>query len=254
MCPGGASEGSALNCSPVRGQGVLGEDPKMRRRLWFEWLRQGLPVAISGVVQWSIQGQRVRVGCSACPSSVKLARLVQSCLGDLAALLMVTRICALKMWVQPGFFLKQSSRVTGWVSGQLPMKVVLVMTMWVSRNDKLCAGGHLCPPTSTPSAILTAARTLGQQPLCSPTALPGALPGLPTAKERGEQLLLCLAGAEPRDRELPGPFSELQVSGRLAPGGITAPSICQVHLSVSQVCNYGRVVIAVVRTTQNAIL
>ena len=124
----------------------------------------------------------------------------------------------------------------------------------LQERQALCAGGHLCPPTSTPSAILTAVRTLGQQPLCSPTALPGAPPGLPTAKERGEQLLLCLAGVEPRDRELPGPFSELQVSGRLAPGGISAPSICQVHLSVSQVCNYGRVVIAVVRTTQNAIL
>lgn len=55
--------------------------------------------------------------------------------GDLAALLTVTRICALKTWVQPGFLLKQSSHVTGWVSGQLPMKGVLVMTMWVSRNN-----------------------------------------------------------------------------------------------------------------------
>lgn len=122
------------------------------------------------------------------------------------------------------------------------------------EQPPLCAGERLCPPTSTPSAMPAAAWALGRQPLRSPTALPGASPGLPTAKERGKQLLLCLAGAEPRDGELPGPFSELRVSGRLAPGGISAPSICQVHLSVSQVCNYERVVIAVVRTTQNAIL
>ena len=95
-------------------------------------------MVISGVIQWSIQGQCVHVGCSVCPSSVKLACPVQSCLGDLAALLTVTRICALKTWVQPGFFLKQSSHVTGWVSGQLPVKVVLVMTMWVSGNNHHC--------------------------------------------------------------------------------------------------------------------
>lgn len=95
-------------------------------------------MVVSGVIQWSIQGQCVHVGCSVCPSSVKHAHLVQSCLGDLAAVLTVTRICALKTWVQPGFFLKQSSHVTGWVSGQLPIKVVLVMTMWVSRNNNHC--------------------------------------------------------------------------------------------------------------------
>ena len=48
-------------------------------------------MVVSGVIQWSIQGQCVHVGCSVCPSSVKHAHLVQSCLGDLAAVLTVTR-------------------------------------------------------------------------------------------------------------------------------------------------------------------
>lgn len=39
-----------------------------------------------GVIQWTFRAS-VHVGCSVCPSSVKLAHLVQSCLGDLAALL-----------------------------------------------------------------------------------------------------------------------------------------------------------------------
>ena len=140
-------------------------------------------MVVSGVIQWSIQGQCVHVGCSVCPSSVKHAHLVQSCLGDLAAVLTVTRICALKTWVQPGFFLKQSSHVTGWVSGQLPIKVVLVMTMWVSRNNNHCV------QVSASAHVYTQRHATGiMDPGAAAAPLtncpPGALPDLPTAKEQ----------------------------------------------------------------------